>query len=134
VKAAQRDAVYGNRRRIRGRRGKALLRKRGELVERPFAHCHETGGMRRTHLRGHANILKRLLVHTAGFDLALVLRRVRGLGKPRTLQDGLKRLLGDVLGQLRALWKLLTAARSLGRLLRADVAPIRHVALRCAAA
>ena len=134
VKSAERDAVYGNRRRIRGRRGKALLRRRGELVERPFAHCYETGGMRRTHLRGHANILKRLLVHTAGFNLALVLRRVHGLGKPRTLQDGLKRLLGGLLGQLRALWKLLTAARSLGGLLGANIAPIRRAALRCAAA
>jgi transposase len=134
VKSAQRDAVYGNRRRIRGRRGKALLRKRGELVERPFAHCYETGGMRRTHLRGHANILKRLLVHTAGFNLALVLRKVHGLGKPRTLQDGLKRLLGGLLGQLRGLWRLLTASRMLPHLLRADPAPTCRTALRYAAA
>ena len=54
-------AVYANRRRIRGARGKRLLRRRGELLERPFAHLYETGGMRRTHLRGHENILKRLL-------------------------------------------------------------------------
>jgi len=62
-KAEEQAAVYANRRRVRGKHGKALLRKRGELLERPFAHCYETGGMRRTHLRGHANILKRLLVH-----------------------------------------------------------------------
>ena len=55
-----RRAVYANRRRIRGERGKRLMRKRGELIERSFAHCYETGGMRRTHLRGHGNILKRL--------------------------------------------------------------------------
>lgn len=134
VKAAEQAAVYANRRRIRGRRGKALLRKRGELVERPFAHCYETGGMRRTHLRGHANILKRLLVHTAGFNLALVLRRVHGLGKPRTLQDGLKRLLGDLLGHLRGLWTHLASPRSLGRLLHVDLAPIDRITLRCAAA
>ena len=48
-----RDAVYGNRRRIRGDRGKRLLRRRGERVERSFAHTYDTGGMRRTHLRGH---------------------------------------------------------------------------------
>ncbi|MFB3893269.1 MAG: hypothetical protein ACE15C_14740 [Phycisphaerae bacterium] len=89
VKAAQREAVYANRRRIRGRRGKRLLRKRGELLERPFAHCYETGGMRRTHLRGHGNILKRLLVHVAGFNLGLLMRSRFGLGKPRSLQDGL---------------------------------------------
>ena len=60
---AARDAVYANRRRIRGARGRRLLRCRGELLERPFAHLFETGGMRRVHLRGHPNILKRLLVH-----------------------------------------------------------------------
>ena len=59
----QRDAVYANRRLIRGERGKRLLRKRGELVEHSFAHSYETGGMRRAHLRGHGNILKRLLIH-----------------------------------------------------------------------
>jgi hypothetical protein len=48
-----------NRRRVRGEYGKSLLRRRGELVERSFAHCYETGGMRRCHLRGHKNILKR---------------------------------------------------------------------------
>src|SRR5947207_2586156 len=55
--------VYGNRRRIRGRRGRRLMRQRGERIERSFAHLYDTGGMRRTHLRGHENILKRLLIH-----------------------------------------------------------------------
>src|SRR6266849_5185355 len=45
--------VYRNRRRIRGRRGRRLMRRRGELIERSFAHLYDTGGMRRTHLRGH---------------------------------------------------------------------------------
>ena len=52
--------VYGNRRRIRGRRGRRLMRRRGERIERSFAHLYDTGGMRRTHLRGHTNILKRV--------------------------------------------------------------------------
>ena len=112
VKSAQRDAVYANRRRIRGRRGKALLRKRGELLERPFAHCYETGGMRRTHLREHPNILKRLLIHVAGFNLGLLMRRVFGLGKPRGLQDGLaaavRRVLGWITAVLKTLWALRT--------------------------
>ena len=56
-KAAQQQAVYANRRRVRGNYGKSLLRRRGELVERSFAHCCDTGGMRRTHLRKHDNIL-----------------------------------------------------------------------------
>jgi transposase len=84
---AEREAVYANRRRIRGVRGKRLLRKRGELLERPFAHCYETGGMRRTHLQTHARILKRLLIHVAGCNLGLVMRTVFGLGTPRGLQS-----------------------------------------------
>jgi transposase len=68
---AERDAVYANRRRIQGARGQRSLRKRGELVERPNAHLYDTGGMRRTHLRGHDNILKRLLVHAGACNLGL---------------------------------------------------------------
>jgi transposase len=106
-KADERDAVYANRRRIRGERGKRLLRKRGELLERPFAHCYETGGMRRIHLRGHPNILKRLLVHVAGFNLALVMRSVYGIGKPRRLQDGLAAAVLGLLDTILALLGLL---------------------------
>jgi transposase len=109
-KSAEQAAVYANRRRVRGRRGKALLRKRGELLERPFAHCYETGGMRRTHLRGHPNILKRLLIHVAGFNLALVMRSVFGIGKPRCLQDGLAAAL---LGVFDTILSLLATIRPL---------------------
>jgi len=84
-KSAERDVVYGNRRRIRGNRGKRLLRRRGELLERSFAHCYDTGGMRRVHLRGHANILKRMLIQVAGFNLGLLMRKAFGMGKPRGL-------------------------------------------------
>src|SRR5690242_1463080 len=62
-KREEQAAVYANRRRIRGERGKRLLRQRGEKIERSFAHLYETGGLRRVHLRRHPNILKRLLVH-----------------------------------------------------------------------
>jgi transposase len=82
----QQEAVYANRRRKNGRRGRALMRLRGELIERPFAHAFETGGMRRTHLRKHENIAKRLLVHIAGLNLALLMRTRFGVGKPRCLQ------------------------------------------------
>jgi transposase len=85
-KAAARDAVYANRRRIRGPRGLALLRRRSERLERPNAHLYETGGLRRTHLRGHTNILKRLLVHAGGFNLGLFMRTLFGIGTPRSLQ------------------------------------------------
>ena len=99
-KAAARDAVYANRRRIRGARGRALLRRRSERLERPNAHLYETGGMRRTHLRGHANILKRLLVHIGGFNLGLLMRTLIGVGTPRGLQGRLAALMAVVI----ALW------------------------------
>jgi hypothetical protein len=82
-KAAEQQAVYANRRRVRGEYGKSLLRRRGELVERSFAHCYETGGMRRCHLRGKENILKRQLVHVGAFNLSLILRMLLGAGTPR---------------------------------------------------
>ena len=79
--------VYANRRRIRGARGRRLMRQRGERIERSFAHLYDTGGMRRTHLRGHTNILKRLLIHAGGFNLGLVMPHLIGSGTPRGLQD-----------------------------------------------
>jgi transposase len=82
-------AVYGNRRRVNGARGQRLLRRRGAYMERSFAHLYDTGGMRRTHLRGHGNILKRLLVHASAFNLGILMRKVFGLGTPRGLQGHL---------------------------------------------
>src|SRR4051794_41612276 len=71
-----RGPVYRNRRRIRGARGKRLLRLRGERLERPFAHLYETGRMRRAHLRGHDNILKRVLLQAGACNLGLLMRRL----------------------------------------------------------
>lgn len=87
--AREQRAVYSNRRRVKGHHGKRLLKKRGELIERSFAHCYETGGMRRVYLRGSDNILKRLQVHVAAFNLGLVMRKLTGVGKPRRLQGAL---------------------------------------------
>jgi transposase len=84
--AEAQQAVYGNRQRIKGEHGKKLLRRRGEVVERSFAHAYETGGMRRLHLRGHDNILKRLLIHLCGFNLSLIMRKHTGKGTPRGWQ------------------------------------------------
>ena len=95
-----RDAVYRNRRRIRGVRGKRLLRQRGERLERPCANLYETGRMRRVHLRGHDNIRKRLLVHAGALNLSLLMRRLFGVGTPRGLQDHASALLAG-------LWSLL---------------------------
>lgn len=98
-----RTAVYGNRRRINGDRGKRLLRRRGERVERSFAHAYDTGGMRRTHLRGTTNILKRVLIHTSGFNLGLVMRRLIGVGTPRGLQGRLAALITLLVSVYRAI-------------------------------
>ena len=107
-------AVYANRRRIRGERGKRLQRMRGERLERPFAHLYETGGMRRVHLRGHTNILKRLLIHAAGFNLGLVMRTVIGVGTPRGLQGVVSSIaywLHRLRGSLEALLNQLGATK-----------------------
>lgn len=83
----EQQALYANRRRLRSERNKALQAKRAELNERSNAHLYETGGMRRTHLRGHRNIFKRLIVHGAAFNLALFMRHLFGKGTPRGLHD-----------------------------------------------
>lgn len=93
-------AVYANRRRTRGERGKRLQGMRGERIERSFAHLYETGAMRRTHLRGHDNIRKRALIHACGFNLGLLMREETGKGTPRGLQ-GLLRLISVLTGRLR---------------------------------
>jgi transposase len=86
-KAEEQQAVYANRRRVKGHHGKQLLKKRGELIERSFAHCYETGGMRRTHLRGRENVLKRQLIHVCAFNLSLIFRLTLGAGTPRELRN-----------------------------------------------
>ncbi len=72
-KAEQQAAVYANRRRIAGGRGIALLRRRGERVERPFAPLFETGRLRRLHVRGRENVQKKLLLQAVACNLALLL-------------------------------------------------------------
>jgi transposase len=105
-KAEAKEAVYANRRRIRGKRGKALLRKRGEYLERSFAHAYETGGMRRLHLRHRSNILKRLLIHLGAFNLGLVMRKLFGKGTPRGLRGLLSPLFGHRCDFMRAIRRL----------------------------
>lgn len=82
-KQEEQMAVYANRYRIRGKRGKALQRKRGEMVERTFAHGLETGGMRRVYLRGFVNVAKRYLIHIGGVNLGVMMRTKFKLGTPR---------------------------------------------------
>jgi hypothetical protein len=131
-----RDAVYRNRRRIRGPRGQRLLRLRGERLERSFGHLYETGGMRRLHLRGHTNILKRLLIHTGGFNLGLLMRQLIGVGTPRGLQGRLTRVLAGLLILVPPLWESLMGQWSpvqlFSRRERPSIAKstIAHIAVR----
>jgi transposase len=101
AKRTEREAVYRNRRRAKGERSKRLHRKRGELVERAFEHVLDDGGMRRVHLKGRENVHKRYLIHVAGFNLGLILRKMTGFGTPKGWADALRGLFGawiDVLG------------------------------------
>ena len=132
-------AVYGNRRRIRGNRGKRRLRRRGEKLERTFAHLLVSGGLRRVHVRGQKEIRKRLLVHTAAFNLGLMMRARFGFGTPRGLQglaaaaaalaDASARHFATVVGQIGRIFGLLSpntgSFRPSGRLLHNKTALTR---------
>jgi transposase len=101
-KAEQQAAVYANKRRVEGERGKRLLRRRGEFLERPFAHQYESGALRRMHVRGRGNVAKRVLLQAAAFNLALILRSITKAGTPKGLADLKTKL-------VCALWRLLAA-------------------------
>jgi len=123
-KEGAQQATYANRRRIRGERGKRLLRQRGELLERPFAHYLEAGGMRRTHLRWHGNILKRLLVHVAGFNLGILMRNLIGTATPREYADQLSRLLDAFARLFELLGEYLSPIATAPSNRRYDLVPI----------
>ena len=130
-----RRATEANRRRMKGSRGKRLQKKRSELVERSFAHVCETGGARRTWLRGKLSINKRYLIQVAGYNLGLLMRKLFGVGKPRVLQgtdrsDGccaarfrdmrcrIERIAASIGRGMRLMWAALawaTASRCAGR-------------------
>jgi transposase len=103
--AALRRAVYGNRRRVRRAKGKALQRRRSEMCERSFAHICETGGMRRTWLRGLADVAKRYTIAAAAHNLGRLLRLLTGVGKPKALQGE-----GGAVALLSAVWICLRTA------------------------
>jgi hypothetical protein len=93
---AHRQATLRNRRRVKGSRSRRLQRKRSEYVERSFAHVCETGGGRRTWLRGLENVTKRYVLQVAAHNLGLLMRKLFGIGKPRTLQGDGGRSVGIV--------------------------------------
>jgi hypothetical protein len=108
-----RKATQANRRRVRGARSKRLQKKRSELVERSFAHVCETGGGRRTWLRGLGDVMKRYVVQVAAYNLGLLMRKLFGVGKPRVLQGSG----GCAIGLLACWYWLLSGwvGRSYGR-------------------
>lgn len=105
----EQQATYANRRRLRAKRGKALQRRRGELVERSFAHAYETGGLRRSPLRGRDNLQKRLLIHLGAFNLGLLLRKALGAGTPRAFADRARAVRAAGL----ALWRIYRSLKTL---------------------
>ena len=102
-KQAEKEAVYGNRRRVRGERGKRMQRQRGEKIERNFAHQFDTGGMDRLYVRGIENVHKKLLVQAAACNLALLMRSIYGAGKPRTAHDQSVEAIFAILALIRLL-------------------------------
>ena len=102
-KQAEKEAVYGNRRRIRGERGKRMQRQRGEKIERNFAHQFDTGGMDRLYVRGIENVHKKLLVQAAACNLALLMRSIYGAGKPRAAHDQSVEAIFAILALIRVL-------------------------------
>jgi transposase len=111
-----RDAVYANRRRIKGERGQRLLRSRGEKLERTFAHCYETGAMRHLYLRGRENIAKRVLIHAAGFNIGLMMRVKYGLRKPRSMGGGVFAAFLALMERVWTIWIALGSLASPGKL------------------
>jgi transposase len=90
----QRRAALNNRKRMERPKGKALQRRRSEVVERTFAHICETGGSRWSHLRGLVNVTKRYLIAVAAHNLGRILRRLTGVGKPKAAQGSVGGLAG----------------------------------------
>ena len=108
-KAAEKAAVYGNRRRIQGDRGKGLQRQRGERIERNFAHQFDTGGLDRLYVRGRENVHKKFLIQAAACNLALLMRSRYGSGKPRAAHDGVIDAILTILAVIKAVADVFTA-------------------------
>jgi transposase len=109
-KAAEKAAIYGNRRRIQGNHGKSLQRQRGERIERNFAHQFDTGGLDRLYVRGKENVHKKFLIQAAACNLALLMRSVYGSGKPRAAHDRVMGAIFTILTVMKALEDIFTAS------------------------
>jgi transposase len=92
------------RRAVQSKSGKALLRRRGEYLERSFCHLLDHGGMRRATLRGCENLSKRHLAAALTHNLSLLLRKLFGVGTPKQFLAGGKALLATLRTLLRLSW------------------------------
>ena len=111
-KRAAQKALYGNRRRIRGDRGRRLQRRRGASWWSGLRHQYETGGLRRAWVRKAMARMsrKRVPIQAAGCNLGQLLRRLTGVGTPRSLQGRALSAICGLIGRLTALWGRLTAS------------------------
>jgi DDE family transposase len=130
-KPGEKAAFLANQRRVTGERGKQLLKRRGEFLERPFAHQYETGGLRRMHVRGLKNVSKRVLLQAAACNLALILRSITKAGTPRGLAERNLSLVRAIL----CLFSALEGHRTAPRRSPEEDAPIvrchRHQSFSC---
>ena len=129
--AAARDAVYANRRLDPRRARETVAAAAGASCwKRPNAHLYETGRMRRVHLRGHPNILKRLLVQVCGVNLGLLMRHLTGVGTPRSLQGRASALVEALIGLLSGCWGRVRRVWAPERHDRPVIGPIRRGMVR----
>jgi transposase len=107
--------------------GKALLRRRGEYVERAFAHVLDQGGLRRATLKGYENLSKRYLMGALSFNLSLLLRSLFGIGTAKQWLAAPRR----VVLLLFSLWCTLTERLTcFSRCLSVEMASGDHEKLR----
>ena len=114
--------VTNNRRRVKRAKSKQLQRWRSERVERGFAHVCETGGARRCWLRGQMTVAKRYLMQVAAHNLAIIMRKLFGVGTARSLQTS-----GRLLWTLDlAIWRRWCALRAIPVTYVAQSANVDH--------
>jgi len=109
-KESEKEAVYGNRRRVQGERGKRLQRQRGERIERNFAHQFDSGGLDRLYVRGLENVHKKFLIQAAACNLALLMRSTFGSGKPRAAHDRAAEAILMILAVIEAVEDIFSSA------------------------
>ena len=113
LSSAQRQTLARARRSASRKHGKKLLRKRGQHIERSFAHVRAAGGLRRATVRGLENLNKRHQLAAACYNLSQLLRRLHGAGTPKPWAAGLAELLLTVKALLPTLRGMLPLHRAL---------------------